>query len=165
MRRDSKAVEECTFSISPADTADVAALVRLEARAQLNPWSFATFALELSRVDAVFLVARAPSVQDEGVLGYVCGWLIGPEAQLHNVAVDPDYQRTGIAKQLLGAFLSQARQFGCTDCVLEARASNVAAINLYASFNFKVIGHRPQYYSNPLEDACIMSCALNKESG
>ena len=39
---------------------------------------------------------------------------------------------------------------------LEVRKSNSPAINFYLGFDFKIVGDRKNYYSNPIEDAYVM---------
>ena len=41
---------------------------------------------------------------------------------------------------------------------LEVRRSNTAAIGLYTAFDFEIEGTRKKYYSDPEEDALIMTC-------
>ncbi len=41
--------------------------------------------------------------------------------------------------------------------MLEVRAGNTAAKNLYEYFNFKAYATRTAYYTNPHEDAILMS--------
>ena len=45
-------------------------------------------------------------------------------------------------------------------CLLEVRASNKAAISLYEKYDFKIIGKRKEYYTNPIEDAFIMQLEI-----
>ena len=52
--------------------------------------------------------------------------------------------------------LSAAAREGATRATLEVRASNAAALGLYRSFGFAVRGRRPNYYTNPVEDALIL---------
>ena len=40
---------------------------------------------------------------------------------------------------------------------LEVRVGNTAAIALYESLGFENLGRRPRFYSNPTEDAYIMT--------
>ncbi len=39
---------------------------------------------------------------------------------------------------------------------LEVRESNRAAINLYLSMGFEIVGTRPEYYRDPAEAAIVM---------
>ena len=48
--------------------------------------------------------------------------------------------------------------------ILEVRASNLAAVNLYQKLGFKTIGTRRNYYqyNGVKEDALVMSCQVVK---
>lgn len=48
--------------------------------------------------------------------------------------------------------------------ILEARVSNLAALELYARLGFKGIGRRVGYYDSPKEDALILSLTLNEDT-
>jgi len=39
---------------------------------------------------------------------------------------------------------------------LEVRESNTPAINLYKSYDFKLLSKRKDYYTNPREDALVL---------
>ena len=49
---------------------------------------------------------------------------------------------------------------GATRLELEVRASNAAALRLYRRMGFALDGSRPGYYSNPVEEAVLMSMRL-----
>jgi ribosomal-protein-alanine N-acetyltransferase len=53
-----------------------------------------------------------------------------------------------------------ARLHGATRLDLEVRASNAAAIRLYARAGFLEIGHRRAYYISPEDDAVLMQVKL-----
>lgn len=44
--------------------------------------------------------------------------------------------------------------------LLEVRASNQAAVSLYQQAGFQQAGRRPNYYSDPVEDAALMRLTL-----
>ena len=44
--------------------------------------------------------------------------------------------------------------------LLEVRASNAAALSLYESEGFEIVGRRRNYYHHPAEDALVMSKLL-----
>ena len=71
---------------------------------------------------------------------------------IDNIVVDSDYQRKGIAKELLNYIFNYFED--ATSYILEVREDNKAAINLYKSFDFKVINKRDKYYDDV--DAFIM---------
>ena len=77
-----------------------------------------------------------------------------------NVATHPDYRRRGVARRLLVQALADARQRGARLAMLEVRRSNLAAQKLYESFGFTVVGVRPRYYVDNMEDALLMDLEL-----
>ena len=78
------------------------------------------------------------------------------EGYIDNVAVRPDCRRQGIASALLGAF-ERFAQAHLAFLTLEVRASNTPAIALYEAHGFVREGVRKNYYTNPREDAVIMT--------
>ena len=72
------------------------------------------------------------------------------------LAVDPAARRHGIATALVRYVLADGRRRGARRAVLEVRASNVNAKQLYEKFGFRQVAIRARYYTNPVEDAMIM---------
>lgn len=77
------------------------------------------------------------------------------ELEIYNIAVHPSVRRQGLGKRLTGLVLEAGRKMGLERAVLEVRASNEAAINLYSGLGFTRCGCRPAYYSEPVEDALL----------
>jgi len=77
-----------------------------------------------------------------------------------NIAVRPDRRRRGLARNLLGGILEEARQRHLRQVVLEVRPSNTEARTLYESFGFRVVGRRRGYYYDTGEDALVMEIPL-----
>jgi [ribosomal protein S18]-alanine N-acetyltransferase len=75
-----------------------------------------------------------------------------PEREILNLAVAPEYRRTGIAKALLGYELSQPGTH-----FLEVRESNIPAQMLYRKCGFREVARRSGYYESPRESAIVMS--------
>ena len=87
------------------------------------------------------------------VAGFVVWREVGPEeAEILNIAVDPDFRRRGVATTLLEAVRAQFSG----SLFLEVRESNVAARLLYERLGFEVAGRRPGYYNSPPEAALVM---------
>jgi ribosomal-protein-alanine N-acetyltransferase len=85
----------------------------------------------------------------------VC-WVIFDELHINTLAVSPAHRRQGLATFLLRALMAEAAQDGARRATLEVRASNAAALDLYARLGFAVSAARPGYYTNPPEDALIL---------
>lgn len=94
----------------------------------------------------------------------IVGYLIAREAvgtgEILNLAVDPSYRRSGIARALLDAGLAVLRQRAVDEVFLEVRVSNEAAQALYRGAEFRPVGRRRAYYRNPVEDALVLRRAL-----
>lgn len=94
--------------------------------------------------------------QDEQVPGFIMGHSSGPDWEIENFVIRPDWQRRGLGAQLLCGFLDLARQSASAQAVyLEVRESNVAARKLYERNGFTLSGRRKNYYHGPPEDALI----------
>ncbi len=147
-----------TLLIEPMRRQDLAEVLAIEVASFALPWTEEMFENELARGDiSEILVAR---LADAGVPppvgGYICIWVVGDEAHVNNIAVDPRWRRRGIAGALLEAVLDYGRARGARRAFLEVRASNAAAQALYRRFGFEPAGIRKRYYDHPVEDAVIM---------
>ena len=104
------------------------------------------------------LVALAAASQ--AVVGYAAAMHAGGESQLLAVAVLPGWQGQGIATQLLAQLLAAAAAQGMEAFVLEVRATNRRAQELYRRFGFAPVAVRKDYYPpsavGPREDALVM---------
>jgi len=139
--------------IREAEAADIEAILDVEGRCFVDPWSELTFQEEIAKNQmAVYFVAAV----DERVVGYAGFWAVAGEGHITNVAVLPEYRRKGIAAMLVQAMLDAAGRESVTDYTLEVRASNEAALALYRKFGFEMSGVRKKYYQNDDEDAIIM---------
>jgi [ribosomal protein S18]-alanine N-acetyltransferase len=88
------------------------------------------------------------------------GRVVLDEFQIDNLAVLPALRRQGIGARLLRAALETARKKGAIRALLEVRANNAIAQNLYRKFRFEAVGTRRDYYQQPAEDALVMVCDL-----
>ena len=117
-----------------------------------DPWSENSIAGELDNRLSLWLVA----LDGEKVVGYVGSQTVLGETDMMNIAIDPDYRRQGIARQLIEKLIEVLKGRGSHSLMLEVRAGNAPAIALYESMGFTVAGKRPNYYRNPKEDAWIL---------
>ncbi|HWA15521.1 MAG TPA: ribosomal protein S18-alanine N-acetyltransferase [Gemmatimonadales bacterium] len=145
------------WRIRPAELADADALARLERRCFSDPWSVAAFEELLPLSYVVSLVAE----QGGKIGGYLIAREIAGEAEILNLAVDPDGRRGGLGRTLLEAGLAEVARRGATRVWLEVRESNAAARALYARRGFAAAGRRPRYYRAPVEDALVLSLDLS----
>lgn len=140
------------MNITQMKAEHVAQVASLEALCFSRPWSESAIGNELKNSLALWLVA----LDGDRVIGYVGSQTVLGEADMMNIAVDPEYRRMGIAGKLIDelVLLLKEKQTHCL--TLEVRASNAAAISLYDQIGFVRVGLRPNYYSAPKEDALIL---------
>lgn len=119
----------------------------------------------LSEAQAAALLAQPGHVllrhQGSHLLARV---IAGSPADIITLYTPPQHRRQGHARALLNQLIDQATQTGCAHITLEVRASNTAAIALYESFDFTQAATRKAYYSNPAEDALILTRSLLSSS-
>ena len=127
------------------------ALAELEKQCFHAPWSEKMLREELG--GGIFLVAE----QDGEVQGYVGCQTVLDEGYITNVAVSPDFRRRGAARLLIAELIARAKEKGLAFVTLEVRESNAPAIALYAGTGFAPVGTRKNFYSNPAENALLMT--------
>ncbi len=89
-------------------------------------------------------------------MGYIGVSVVVDEGYILNVAVLPRFRRQGIARELLNHVIGIYEK-DLKFLTLEVRPSNSAALGLYESFAFERAGERRDYYSNPKENALILT--------
>ncbi|MBP2196391.1 ribosomal protein S18-alanine N-acetyltransferase [Pantoea cypripedii] len=144
-------------AISLITPEDQPQLLAIERRSHAFPWSEQTFA---SNQGERFLNLRFAA---EGKLvAFAITQVVLDEASLFNIAVDPDFQRRGYARQLLQHLIAELEKRDVMTLWLEVRASNLPAIALYEQLEFHQVSRRPNYYptASGREDAIIMALTL-----
>ncbi len=135
-------------SMKEAQVPQIAALERV---CFSDPWSEKSILSELENPLSCWLVA----MDGERLAGYVGSQTVLGETDMMNLAVDPDYRRKGLGKELILSLIEALRQRESRCLTLEVRDSNAPARALYEGLGFQEIGRRKNYYRNPKEDALI----------
>jgi ribosomal-protein-alanine N-acetyltransferase len=136
------------------EPADLAAVLELQTTSFTNPWSAEALRWELehSPVSRLYVLRDAAGES----LAFCACWLLVDELHINSLAVAPGRRRAGIATGLMREVLRAAREEGAARATLEVRRSNDAARGLYERLGFAVEAIRPDYYTNPREDALIL---------
>ena len=135
--------------------ADLDAVIAIEDASFRNPTSRAWYEQELERPDVCLIyVIRTPGI---AVAGYCAFWRVMDETHINNLAIRPDLRRQGLGRQLLAVVIEAASATGAGRITLEVRRSNDAALHLYQQAGFEVAGVRRLYYTQPVEDALLLS--------
>jgi [ribosomal protein S18]-alanine N-acetyltransferase len=103
--------------------------------------------------------------QEGRVIGFLIGRAVADEFEILNLAVAQSHRRRGIATRLLETMAAWLRTIGTRRAYLEIRASNEAAMALYARHGFRPCGRRARYYQYPQEDAVVLSRDCEKDTG
>ena len=147
-----------TVTIRPAGSADLPALGRLGAMLMRTHYAFdplrflpagdsaeSGYAWFLGNVmkdpDGVVLVAE----EDGAAVGYVyaalepLSWkeLRGPAGFIHDIAVDDQARRAGVASRLLESAIAWLKEHGAPRAMLWSAAPNEAAQSLFRRFGFR----------------------------
>ncbi|MDH4081955.1 MAG: ribosomal protein S18-alanine N-acetyltransferase [Nitrospira sp.] len=149
------------FQIVPATPEMLPDILLLEEACFSSPWTRKMLETELmGNQFAHFLVATQKGQSAVGakssIVGYHCFWIVFEELRLMNLAVRESLRRQGIGRSLARDAFRFALDQTATRAVLEVRASNTPARSLYTQMGFVQVGQRPQYYTNPVEDAVLM---------
>jgi [ribosomal protein S18]-alanine N-acetyltransferase len=143
------------YWIEPLDgEEDLDGVLAVEEETFTNPWTKEMYAWELqNRAVCHIFVVRTP---EQRVAGFCAFWLVVDEIHINNLAMRPALRGQGIGTHLINRVFEEAKRLGARRATLEVRRSNEAARRLYERLGFYVAGTRPNYYTNPVEDALIL---------
>ncbi|WP_339057274.1 ribosomal protein S18-alanine N-acetyltransferase [Candidatus Regiella endosymbiont of Tuberolachnus salignus] len=143
--------------ISILTPADIAEAYQIEQASHAFPWTKNVFASNHSEHYLNYKLSV-----NHCLAGFSMTQLIIDEATLFNIAIDPQYQRQGYGRLLLEYLIKQLIIRHVATCWLEVRQSNLGAIALYKSLNFKAVSVRKNYYpcTKGSENAVIMKLSL-----
>jgi len=142
---------QINIKVRPMTEADLDRVLAIETASFSAPWTRDHFVNELKTGHSFPYVAVVSDV----VVGYLCLLVLFEEAQILDIAVDPNQRGRGIARMLMDHAISVARENAAELLSLEVRISNVAAITLYDRCGFVRTGLRQKYYEGR-EDAILM---------
>lgn len=148
------------MTVRRATIEDAKEIFAIEMECFSVPWRLDSIETELVNEDKKLYYV----IEDaNGVVGYAGAWLVYDEGQITNIAIRPSARRQGFGAKLTSALIEECFKRGMHEIFLEVRISNLSALSLYRQLGFTVKGMRKNYYSEPKEDAYIMS--LIKEEG
>ena len=131
---------------------DLDQLFSLLASIQPGAWSMDRLQNEKVRRDSLALwIGQGPAV-----VAALLGRIILDEFHILDLATAVACRRRGLARDLLSRALGVATGQGRSQALLEIRASNQAAQQLYEEAGFVVVGSRPRYYRDG-EAALLMT--------
>ncbi|TQE87221.1 ribosomal-protein-alanine N-acetyltransferase [Streptococcus suis] len=124
-----------------------AVLAIMQSVYEQSPWTLEQIASSMTSQDEDYYLAY----EGQELVGFLAVQTVLDEMEILQIAVKADFQRMGIASQLMAAVMDWEG-----DIFLEVRESNSAAQVLYTRQHFTKIGKRKDYYRHPVEDAVMM---------
>jgi len=132
--------------IEPAEARDADAVAKLHAASFYRGWPRQDIEAYLLDPDTPTLVACDARRK---VAGFAMLRLLGDDAELMTIAVEPKYRSKGVATALLRACFEDLLMTPSKRMILEVAADNPAAIKLYSRLGFTKISERKGYYARP----------------
>lgn len=132
---------------------DLGGILRIQSEAGLSGWGEDDYRRLAAAPGGMVLTAAEGGGE---IAGFAAARLMVDQAELLNMATALAQRRKGIGRALVREVCRQMRARGAKSIALEVRRSNAPAISLYESSGFIARGVRKNYYSTPLEDACVM---------
>lgn len=145
------------MKIRSFEKSDLASILAIQAKCPLAaPWVETDYQRLGMSHHGIILAAELEMATTPKVVGFAVFHRIIDEAELLNLAVDPEHQQQGVARALLENARERLRKMGTKRVFLEVRPSNKPALELYYSMGFGLHSNRKGYYQNPPEDAYIL---------
>ena len=117
----------------------------------IDGWSADSFRSEVKKENGIVLCF----INDENIIALLSGYFAEGEGDITSVAVEPEFCRNGLAKQLINEFEDHLPD-STENIFLEVRESNIPAIKLYQKCGFEKLSIRKNFYVNPRENAIVM---------
>lgn len=125
-------------------------ILKIEHESFTNPWNREMFLGSAQNKTVIFKIL----IKNKIVVGYYIISTIADETEIITIAVCPKFRRQNCGRFMLTDIVKETLLKKSKFIFLEARKSNMPALNLYKAFGFKEIGLRKNYYID--EDAIIL---------
>ena len=143
------------IEIRKLQLSDIPAIFKIEKTCFPDPWSLESFRAVIPHKSYLCLGAYCDSL-----IGYMIAARVLDEIHIFNIAIEPEFQRSGVGGRLLKKTLETFS--GLISVVyLEVRISNRAAIAFYEKWGFRGTGMRKGYYRDG-ESALLMTLYIGQ---
>ena len=132
--------------VEPAEAGDAEELGRIHGLGFSRGWSREEMVQFLEQTECIVLVACDARRR---IAGFIIVRLIGDEAELLSIAVDPKWRGKRVGQALLRAALDDLLFSAARRMFLEVDERNLAALRLYRGHGFVEVGKRKGYYPHP----------------
>lgn len=152
--------KEAELVVRELKVEDSAAVAEMEQQIFSDPWSEKSVMETVQQKQAVCFAAEKAG----HILGYLLVYHAADEAEIARIAVQKEARRQGVAGKLMLALENYCEEHQIVKLLLDVRESNETARNFYTENGFAEDGIRQGFYSNPSEDAVLMSRQLGTGS-
>lgn len=146
-----------SLNLRPMVASDIDAVVQIQlASPEIAQWT----ARDYAKVPSAGMTAWVVDVERD-IAGFLVARRIAGELEILNLAVRPDARRRGIGHALIQFAFAWGKQLDVKKAYLEVRASNLVALEFYKRHQFRETGRRHLYYSDPIEDALVLTAHIS----
>ena len=151
--------KEAEIIVRELKVEDSAAVAEMEQQIFLDPWSEKSVMETVQQKQSVCFAAEKAG----HLLGYLLAYHAADEAEIARIAVQKEARRQGAAGKLMQALEHYCEEHKMEKLLLDVRESNEAARSFYTKNGFVEDGIRQGFYTNPSEDAVLMSRQLGAD--
>lgn len=151
--------KEAEIIVRELKVEDSAAVAEMEQQIFSDPWSEKSVMETVQQKQSVCFAAEKAG----HILGYLLVYHAADEAEIARIAVQKEARRQGAAGKLMQALEHYCEEHKMEKLFLDVRESNEAARSFYTKNGFVEDGIRQGFYTNPSEDAVLMSRQLGAD--
>lgn len=151
--------KEAEIIVRELKVEDSAAVAEMEQQIFSDPWSEKSVMETVQQKQSVCFAAEKAG----HILGYLLVYHAADEAEIARIAVQKEARRQGAAGKLMQALEHYCEEHKMEKLLLDVRESNEAARSFYTKNGFLEDGIRQGFYTNPSEDAVLMSRQLGAD--
>ena len=138
---------------------DFAQVLEIEQACFEFPWTEEEFRQCLQQPNCLAIVA-----EHEGrVIGFVVYETPKSSIFVTNIAVDPEFQRRNVARQMIQKLVSKMIYQRRHKIIIEIRETNLSALLCFRALGFRAVTVLKNYYDDQSEDAYVLQYRLGKE--
>ena len=151
--------KEAEIIVRELKVEDSAAVAEMEQQIFSDPWSEKSVMETVQQKQSVCFAAEKAG----HILGYLLVYHAADEAEIARIAVQKEARRQGAAGKLMQALEHYCEEHKMEKLLPDVRESNEAARSFYTKNGFVEDGIRQGFYTNPSEDAVLMSRQLGAD--
>ena len=151
--------KEAEIIVRELKVEDSAAVAEMEQQIFSDSWSEKSVLETVQQKQSVCFAAEKAG----HLLGYLLAYHAADEAEIARIAVQKEARRQGAVGKLMQALEHYCEEHKMEKLLLDVRESNEAARSFYTKNGFVEDGIRQGFYTNPSEDAVLMSRQLGAD--